>query len=41
MTISVRELKEKISENQIKWKSEKENIDFISKIKKELETFEL
>ena len=34
-------MKEKISEIQIKWKSEKENIDFISKIKKELETLKL
>ncbi|OHA51157.1 MAG: ATP-dependent chaperone ClpB [Candidatus Terrybacteria bacterium RIFCSPLOWO2_02_42_20] len=37
----IRELKEKISEIQIKWKSEKENIDFISKVKKELETLKL
>ena len=31
---SIRELKEKISEIQMKWKSEKENIDFINKLKK-------
>ena len=37
----IRELKEKISEIQLKWKSEKENIDFISKIKKELESLKL
>src|SRR3989304_3312100 len=37
----IRDLKEKISEIQIKWKSEKENIDFISKVKKELETLKL
>ena len=38
---SIRELKEKISEIQMKWKSEKENIDFISKLKKELEALKL
>ncbi|MEK7069705.1 MAG: AAA family ATPase [Patescibacteria group bacterium] len=37
----IRELKEKISEIQVKWKSEKENIDFISKLKKEVESLKL
>ena len=36
----IRELKEKISEIQLKWKSEKENIDFISKLKKRIGNFE-
>lgn len=34
----ISELKEKISEIQFKWKNEKENIESISKLKKELET---
>ena len=37
----IRELKEKISEIQVKWKSEKENIDSVSKIKKEVESLKL
>ncbi|RJQ31511.1 AAA family ATPase [Candidatus Parcubacteria bacterium] len=37
----IAELKEKISEIQVRWKTEKENIDAISKLKKEIETLKL